>query len=291
MQGNPSSSMAGTELSNLGSMPAPPAGPAGNGGPSGAWLGSQSIFDQRDERKLGRALASSIVVHGVIFALIAVAGIRTVVEQQRETPMKFDVVFLKQPGPGGGGGGSPKPAPQKKLEIPKPKAVQPVPTPVPPPPVPPPPTLNAPVQTNLAQALQAQGMSSVSLAPMGGGGSGGGIGAGRGNGLGEGTGGGTGGGAYQPGNGVSWPSAIREAQPQYTSEAMRAKIQGAVHLSAVVAPNGVVTDVKVTKSLDRVYGLDNAAIDAAKKWLFSPCRKDNKPVPCAIEMVLDFRLH
>jgi protein TonB len=236
-------------------------------------------------------MVSSLAVHGLLFTLIAVLGIHHVVEQQREPPMKFDMVYMKQPGPGGGGGGSPKPAPQKQLEVPKPKAVQPVPAPVPPPPVPPPPTLNAPVQTNLAQALQAQGVSSVSLAPVGGGGSGGGLGAGRGNGLGEGTGGGTGGGVYQPGNGVSMPTALREAQPQYTSEAMRAKIQGEVHLAAVVSPNGVVTDVKVTKSLDRVYGLDNAAIDAAKKWLFAPCKKDNKPVPCAIEMVLDFRLH
>jgi protein TonB len=236
-------------------------------------------------------MISSMVIHGALFALIAALGIQHVVEQQREPPMKMDVVFLKQPGPGGGGGGSPKPAPAKKLEIPKPKVAQPVPTPVPPPPVPPPPTLNAPVQTNLAQALQAPGVSSVTLAPLGGGGSGGGIGSGRGNGLGEGTGGGTGGGVYHPGNGVSWPTAIREQQPQYTSEAMRAKIQGEVQLAAVVAPNGTVTDVKVTKSLDRVYGLDEAAVAAAKLWLFSPCKKDNKAVPCAIEMVLDFRLH
>jgi protein TonB len=283
--------MASTGLSNVGSFPNPSTAPAGGPQPGGAWLGSQSIFEQRDERRLGRAMVSSVAIHGLLFALIAIAGIHTVVEQQREAPMKFDFVFIKQPGPGGGGGGSPQPAPPKKLEIPKPKAVEPVPAPVPPPPVPPPPTLNAPVQTNLAQTLQAQGISSISLAPLGGGGSGGGIGSGRGNGLGEGTGGGTGGGAYQPGNGVSWPTAIRQPPPQYTSEAMRAKIQGTVKLSAVVSPDGTVTDIKVTKSLDRIYGLDNAAIDAARKWFFSPCKKDNAAVPCAIEMELDFRLH
>ena len=208
---------------------------------------------------------------------------------QREPPPQFDVVFLKQPGPGGGGGGSPKPAPPKKLEIPKPKAVEPI--PVPPPPVPPPPTLNAPVMTNLAQTLQAEGLSSVSLSKVGGGGSGGGIGSGRGNGLGEGTGGGTGGGAYAPGNGVSWPTIIRQVDPQYTSEAMRAKIQGLVRIAAVVQPNGIVSDIKVTKSLDRTYGLDQAAVEAAGKWLFSPCKKENKAVPCSIEMELEFRLH
>jgi protein TonB len=204
--------------------------------------------------------------------------------------MKFDFVFVKTPpGPGGGGGGSPQPAPPKKLEIPKPKAVEPI--PAPPPPVEPPPTLNAPIQTNLAQTLQASGSSTASLAAVGGGGSGGGIGAGRGNGLGEGVGGGTGGGVYAPGNGVSMPVVIKQVDPQYTSEAMRAKVQGVVTLDAVVQPTGQLSDLKVRKSLDRTYGLDQAAIDAAKQWRFTPCRKDGRPVPCTVQLELEFRLH
>ena len=291
MQGS-SPSMVSSEFSGVGPVQGASPSPEPSGDkPAGAWLGSQSIFERPNQRKMGRALVSSIVVHGVLLALVLVAG-RTVVEQiKQQTPLKFDVVFLKEPGPGGGGGGSPKPAPPKKLEIPKPKPVQPMPVPAPPPPVPPPPTLMAPVQTNLAQTLQAEGVSNVSLSPVGGGGRGTGVGSGSGPGLGPGTGGGTGGGAYQPGNGVSWPTPIKQVDPQYTSEAMRAKVQGEVHLSAIVAPNGSVTDIKVAKSLDRVYGLDEAAIDAAKKWLFAPCKKDSKPVACQIEMVLEFRLH
>ena len=271
--------------------PAPPTGAAPT--TSGAWLGSQSVFDQKDERKLGRALIASILSHGgLLLLLIAVAGIKTVVDNVTEPPINMDLVFLKAPGPGGGGGGSPQPAPAKKLEIPKPKAVEPVPV-VAPPPVPPPPMLNAPVTTNFAQTLQAAGRSMLSTAPVGGGGSGGGVGAGRGNGLGEGTGGGTGGGDYKPGNGVSWPTAIFSADPSYTSEAMRAKIQGEVKIAAVVQPNGTVGDVKIIKSLDRQYGLDQAALDAAKKWRFNPCKieRENRPVPCSIEMILEFRLH
>jgi periplasmic protein TonB len=283
--------MVSSEFSGVGSVPGAPSPEPADGKPTGAWLGSQSIFDRPDQRKMGRALVSSVVVHGLLLVLLVVAGRQVVQQIQQQTPLKFDVVFLKEPGPGGGGGGSPKPAPPKKLEIPKPKPVEPMPVPAPPPPVPPPPTLQAPVQTNLAQTLQAEGLSNVSLSKVGGAGVGSGIGPGRGPGLGEGTGGGTGGGAYQPGNGVSWPTPLRQVDPQYTSEAMRAKVQGEVHLSAVVAPNGMVTDIKVAKSLDRVYGLDEAAIDAAKKWLFAPCKRENKPVPCQIEMVLEFRLH
>jgi protein TonB len=280
--------MPTSELSNLSPLPATPSG-----GPpeksSGSWLGSQSVFDQKDDRKMGRALVGSLIFHGGLLGLILIAGIHHVVEQQKELPMKLDVVFLQQKGPGGGGGGSPKPAAPKKLEIPKPKAAEPL--PVPPPPVEPPPTLNAPVQTNLAQTLQAAGSSAVSLSQLGGGGSGGGIGSGRGNGLGEGTGGGTGGGAYEIGNGVSSPTIIRSQDPAYTSEAMRAKVQGEVHLEAVVQPNGLLTDIKVVKSLDRTYGLDQAAIDAARKWLFRPGQKDGKAVPVKVQLILEFRLH
>jgi protein TonB len=260
---------------------------------SGNWLGSQSIFDKKDERKLGRAMLASLISHGGLLALLVAGfGLNQVVQTVIEPPLEADLVFLKAPGPGGGGGGSPQPAPAKKLEVPKPKAVEPVPTPVPPPVVPPP-TLNAPVQTSLAQVLQATGTSSISTAPVGGGGSGGGIGAGRGNGLGEGSGGGTGGGEYKPGAGVSWPTELFRADPSYTSEAMRAKIQGTVKLSAVVLPNGTVGEVKILRSLDRQYGLDQAAIDAAKKWRFNPCKleRENRPVPCGIEMELEFRLH
>jgi protein TonB len=63
-------------------------------------------------------------------------------------------------------------------------------------------------------------------------GTGTGIGPGSGSGLGPGYGGGTGGGAFRPGNGVELPKVLREVKPQYTAEAMRAKVQGVVWLGA-----------------------------------------------------------
>ena len=70
-------------------------------------------------------------------------------------------------------------------------------------------------------------------------GTGTGIGPGTGSGLGPGSGGGTGGGVYQPGNGVSLPQLVREVKPAYTSDAMRAKIQGTVLLRCIVRPEDV----------------------------------------------------
>ena len=123
-----------------------------------------------------------------------------------------------------------------------------------------------------------------------GGGSGGGIGSGKGNGLGDGTGGGFGGGAYKPGAGIENPQRIREVKPQYTPEAMRAKIQGTVELEAVVGPDGKVTDVRVIRSLDRVFGLDEQAKKAVLATPFIPGKKDGKPVAVLVVFELAFTL-
>src|SRR5205814_5778966 len=73
-------------------------------------------------------------------------------------------------------------------------------------------------------------------------GSGTGVGPGTGSGLGPGSGGGTGGGVYRPGNGIVSPVPIFQPRPNYTSDAMRAKVQGVVLLECVVRPDGSVSD-------------------------------------------------
>ena len=56
--------------------------------------------------------------------------------------------------------------------------------------------------------------------------------------------------------------------------------------------DGSVGDVRVTKSLDRVYGLDQEAIKAAKLWQFVPATdRDGKPVPIVVTLVLSFTIH
>lgn len=274
--------------------PPPPPGPGlDKGVVSSGWLGSQSIFDRVDDRKIGRAMSASLVLHLAIVLLVVAVMTVAPATFVKELPLEYKVIFKQEAGPGGGGGGSPAPAPAKKMEIPKHKAPEvapmPVPTPVEPPPVP---VLVAPIQTSAALVLQSAGQSSISLAPYGGGGRGGGIGSGTGNGVGPGTGGGFGGSAYRPGSGVTFPTLLRQEQPKYTSEAMRAKIQGIVELEAVVLENGTIGQVRVVKSLDKVFGLDQEAITAARKWLFRPgVDPSGKPVATIVTLILEFRLH
>ena len=87
------------------------------------------------------------------------------------------------------------------------------------------------------------------------------------------------------------PRVTRHVEPKYTSEAMRAKITGEVELEVVIEANGTVGDMRVVKSLDRTFGLDEEAKKAAKQWLFRPATFQGKPVPIVVRLVLEFRLH
>lgn len=241
--------------------------------------------------RLGGALSVSMATHAGLFLLAFLAITRAPeVVQTISEPLKA-VIWLEQPGPGGGGGGSPDPAPIKKAELPKPKiAPTPAPRLDPPKEVPqlPPVTIAA---TSSIDSLPGalQGLPTAS-GTGGGGGSGTGVGGGRGSGVGEGWGGGTGGGAYRPGNGVISPVLIHEVRPSYTSEAMRAKIQGVVTMEAVVMPDGVIGTVQITRSLDPTFGLDQEAIRTVKKWRFRPGTRFGQPVPVLVEIEMTFTL-
>jgi protein TonB len=265
---------------------------------------------ERTQSRVG--FAASIASH-LAMGLIAFLVMRYAPEAQSLDPivndLPPDIMWIAEPGPGGGGGGggNEMPEPPKKAELPgKEKITVPVektPDPIPEPPKEEPPpaedlviparTMAAAEQT-LAGVIAAEAPVTVSQgAGTGGGagtGTGAGIGPGTGSGLGPGTGGGTGGGAYKPGSGVSLPEVITEVKPQYTAEAMRAKVQGVVWLECIVLENGTVGDVRITKSLDSVFGLDQEAIKAARRWRFRPGIREGKPVPVIITIELTFTL-
>jgi len=97
-------------------------------------------------------------------------------------------------------------------------------------------------------------------------------------------------GVSRPGNGVSMPKLVREVKPTYRADAMRAKIQGRVALDAVVQIDGTIGDVRVTRSLDTKYGMDDEAVETVKKWKFTPGMKDGVAVPVVIEIEMVFTL-
>jgi TonB family protein len=96
--------------------------------------------------------------------------------------------------------------------------------------------------------------------------------------------------AVRPGNGIWPPTLIRQVEPKYTPDAMRAKVQGDVELEAIVNIDGKVGDVRVVRSLDDRFGLDQEAVRAAKMWLFSPGHdRDGRAVPVIVTLILSFQ--
>jgi TonB family protein len=90
--------------------------------------------------------------------------------------------------------------------------------------------------------------------------------------------------------GVTLPKVVTEVNPKYTPEAMQARIQGSLEVSAIVRTDGTPRDVKITRSLDEQYGLDKEAVAALTQWRFEPGLKDGKPVPVRITVLMEFRL-
>jgi len=269
------------------------------------------LFEQQQKR-MGPAALASLAYHAVMVGalLLAIRYSATTSTQAAVLPEhpNNQIIWLNQPGPGGGGGGGGNrmKEPPRKAELPgKDKITVPVEKP------PsmqiakkePDPTeqLNIPAK-NMASAAESlpgaieapPGPATLSQGSGTGGGSGtgtgSGIGPGNGSGLGPGSGGGTGGGVYRPGNGVTLPRLVKEVKPQYTSDAMRAKVQGTVLVECVVRPDGTVGDVQVVRSLDQTFGLDQEAIKAARQWRFQPGTRLGEPVPVLITIELTFTL-
>lgn len=265
------------------------------------------------QERMGGSLAASFVGHvaavGLILFLMSLAPDRVddLIEPNRNN---YGIVFLPQAGPGGGGGGGGN----QSLELPGLAEVEGADETELSVPVEPEPDFVEPELETLqadrlsipamamASALQTSpGLLDTVLArstPSQGSGAGGGagtgqgtgIGPGDGGGLGPGQGGGVGGGVYRPGSGIVNPRLLREVKPNYTSEAMRAQVQGEVWLAVVVLSDGTVGDVTVTKSLDPVFGLDEEAIRAARQWRFAPGTRFGEPVDVLVSIALEFNL-
>jgi protein TonB len=271
------------------------------------------LFDQEPKRLTASFAVSAAL--DVLFAVLVIWVSRLPVAPYTasavlpESPNSH-IVWLTEPGPGGGGGGGGNrmKEPPRQAELPgkdkitvpvqkAPKLEQQVVKNEPPKIE----QLNIPAkslaaaQDSLPGAIEAPpGPPTFSQGSGSGGGAGTGtgtgVGPGTGSGLGPGSGGGTGGGVYRPGNGVTVPRVLREVRPNYTSDAMRAKVQGVVVLECVVKPDGTVGDVQVIRSLDSTFGLDQEAIKAAKAWRFVPGTRMGEPVPVLISIELTFTL-
>jgi len=276
----------------------------------------ESFLFERRPRRMGWSFVASAIFDVSVFALLIVLS-RLAPPTSNATaviePFRSDqIVWIPQEGPGGGGGGggNQMKQPARAMELPgKDRMSVPVqkPAAVEPPKQEPnaePPIVEPIVIPALTTASALESVTGVIEAPPGpptpsqgsgtrggsGTGDGTGSGPGTGPGLGPGTGGGVGDDVYHPGNGVTTPVPLDQVKPRYTSEAMRAHIQGPVLVECVVQPSGQCTNIQIVHSLDPTFGLDQEAVKAARKWRFKPGTRLGQPVPVLVTIELSFVL-
>jgi protein TonB len=280
--------------------------------PNSRFLAGDVSSDTKGRVRFGNAFGFSAFSHvfGFLLLVFVASQLPDPTPASQPDRMPSEIVWIATPGPGGGGGGGGNrmPDPPRKAEAPGkdkitvPAAKPPKVTPDPPKQVAETPPLTIPAQPMTTGVVEVPGMlANVPTMPTvsqgagtGGGagtGRGTGVGPGQGSGLGPGYGGNFGGGAARPGNGISPPRLIKEVKPNYTADAMRAKIQGVVTLEAVVLADGSVGPVRVTRSLDPNFGLDQEAERTVKLWRFEPgTNRLGERVPVLVEIEMTFTL-
>ena len=83
------------------------------------------------------------------------------------------------------------------------------------------------------------------------------------------------------------PTRISYAPPVYPPIAVQAKVDGTVELEAVIDAAGAVTDVRVLRSIPL---LDRAAIEAVRRWRYTPARLNGVPVAVVMTVKVTFTL-
>jgi TonB family protein len=90
------------------------------------------------------------------------------------------------------------------------------------------------------------------------------------------------------GNDVVGPILLNKTDPEYSEAARLAGLEGTVLLKAVIALDGTATDIRVIRSLG--LGLDEKAIEAVRRWRFTPGLYKASPAPVLTDLAVNFFL-
>jgi protein TonB len=89
--------------------------------------------------------------------------------------------------------------------------------------------------------------------------------------------------------GLARPLGGYQVKPRYPEAARRAGAQGTTVLKLKVLANGQVADILIEQSAGH-RDLDNAAMEAVKKWRFEPARMGKEPVAVWVLLPIKFEL-
>ncbi|HEU4724213.1 MAG TPA: energy transducer TonB [Candidatus Eisenbacteria bacterium] len=87
---------------------------------------------------------------------------------------------------------------------------------------------------------------------------------------------------------ASQPVPLKTVQPNYPEFAREARIQGKVVLRVLVGVDGEVKSIRVSHG---ITGLNEAALDAVKRWIFEPAfDEEGNPIAAWVDVPIDFHL-
>jgi protein TonB len=228
-------------------------------------------------------LFGSLLLHSGLLGYVATHPPKA---PELNVPLEMDMIVTPPPPP------KVEKPPEPKPEPPKPKPVVKVDTPKPPPPLPPPPNQEPPPQTPPKPVPIVIGVTMESTTATGD------VAMQVGNSM------------YgkaekkvvepqnvqpysapkyvPPGTADEEPAVLHEVKIPYPEEARKADISGAVRLRIVVDIDGNVVDAKIVSGPG--YGLNEAALQAIKKFRFKPAKKGGEAVSTTMVYSYNFEL-
>lgn len=95
------------------------------------------------------------------------------------------------------------------------------------------------------------------------------------------------------------PRTLRFVEPEYTNEARRSRIRAELVVEVLVDENGRVRETRIVerflfdqdakRPVDVLgYGLEEAALSAAERWIFRPAMRDGEPVTSYTTLTFSF---
>jgi TonB family protein len=84
------------------------------------------------------------------------------------------------------------------------------------------------------------------------------------------------------------PKILAKTEPQYTQEALLARLEGTVMVETSLGSDGRVLNARAQTSLG--LGLDEAAVNVVRLWTFAPATKQGLPIPDVAHVEVSFRL-
>jgi protein TonB len=85
------------------------------------------------------------------------------------------------------------------------------------------------------------------------------------------------------------PRGGYQVRPSYPATARRLGVQGTTLLAVYVTAEGRVAEVRVDQSAGHA-DLDDAAVEAVRRWRFEPARRGTEPVAMWVRLPVEFRL-